>query len=259
MAGAGARFKREASRNKDYAWPKPLIPLRGRPIIEWTTRSLPLIRHRGETAAGAVPDTKLHFAILAADERSHGVSGALRALYGHGIHVKAFETQTRGNLETAFLASDGLPEDEPLLILDSDNAYDGSALPRALQAIERKPAALICWFRPFDDSPKWCFAMLRPDGTVAALREKSAEALRAGGKPMVGTFWFDSVRTFRDAAHKELESGRRTGAPGEGEFYMSQAVERLIAEGATVYGQEVGAVVPLGTPQDAEAFIARRV
>lgn len=259
MAGAGSRFKASAARNKDYALPKPLVPVLGRPILEWTTRSLPMISHRGEPAPGALPDSSLHFAILGADERSHGLSQRLRALYGPGIKPAVFEEQTRGNLETAYVASEGFAQDESLLVLDSDNAYDGSALPGALAAIARRPAALICWFQPFDESPKWCFAMLRPDGTVSALREKSAEALRAGGKPMVGTFWFDSVRTFREAARKELESGRRTGAQGQGEFYMSQALARLVEEGTAVYGHEVRSVAPLGTPQDVETFIAHRV
>ncbi|MBI4586613.1 MAG: hypothetical protein HY717_21590 [Planctomycetes bacterium] len=256
-AGSGSRFASKADQNSLYRLPKPMIPVNGRPILEWTTRSLPLIRHYGEKRPEgefAIPEERLHFAIRKTDDESHQMSSWLREIYGKKIHIEIFERLTRGNLETAYLACRRIPGSEEILILDSDNAYDGSGLLEAIRRIPSRPAALICHFRRIDGNLKWCFAVLRRDATVKALLEKDPSALEQGGQPMAGTFYFDSVNTFKEAARAVLASGRKTGAEEAQEFYMSQAVQFLIENGVRVYGHQVQNMVPLGTPEDVEVF-----
>jgi len=258
MAGEGSRFAKQASRNSDYQLPKPMIPVMGRPILEWTTRSLPFIRHFNETTGNeedVLAESKLYFAILQEHEENHGISGMLQRTYGKNINIISFEKITRGNLETGLIVSQSIPEQEELFFLDSDNAYNGSKLLSQIRS--DRPTASICCFHPFDDNPKWCFAVLNEKRKVQALLEKDPLALSQGGKPMVGIFYFESVRRFKNIANQVIASGAMTGSEKSKEFYMSQAVQHLVAKNENVYANLVEKVVPLGTPEDVESFILR--
>jgi capsule biosynthesis phosphatase len=142
--------------------------------------------------------------------------------------------------------------DYPLLILDGDNAYDGS---RILDGFDAKldaweDYAIIYYFQPTNDDSHWAFAMLRRD-RVWDIQEKNPHAPFCGGKPMVGVFFFSNVRLFLEAADTVLKRGIKTA----NEFFMSQAVKQLLDDDIPVLGQEVTDVIPLGTPQDVEQYL----
>ena len=68
-AGVGSRFITESDSNGEYLKPKPLINVLGKPIIEWTTRSLPYIPHNStprviQGEGDAININRIHFAVL---------------------------------------------------------------------------------------------------------------------------------------------------------------------------------------------------
>ena len=241
-AGKGQRFK-----DAGYDKPKPLIDVDGTPMVKRTTDSI-----RYDT------DVRLAFAVLREDIDDYDISDKLKDIYGQGIHIVEFPELTRGNLETAHKAVSHLitnghwMKDDPILILDSDNVYDGSQFWKFIDSLEHLPEdfGVICYFEPLDDKTHWCFAQLKGN-EVFNLLEKNPVALEVGGKPMVGTFYFTSAKLFMSVAGDVLTLGRIRN----GEFYMSQTMENLLEYGISVYGCRVTNVVPLGTPEDLKKFL----
>jgi len=235
MAGDGKRFI-DAGYTKTI---KPLIEVNGKTILEWTLDSIPDLSTKH----------KLNFAI----RTEHvGVEDWLKNTFGESVGIKTFETLTRGNLETAYQSCQDLFGnclDSELLILDSDNHYDGSKLLEHLRYLKQyKQAGAICCFEPVDDDNKWCFAKLREDETVMSLHEK---VFVQDSYPMVGVFYFSSTRLFVNLAREIIESNKMV----KNEFFMSQAINKLLEKRIPVYGLMVDKVVPLGTPEDLEKFI----
>src|SRR5690606_35797086 len=137
---------------------------------------------------------------------------------------------TRGNLETAIISVADLSEDEPLLILDADNRYDGSGFEDFLSSLPTNPHAVLCVFDPLDDQEKWCFASL--DETQNNLVSQISEKKKIeNGFHMMGVFFFSEKKLFQEAAEHVLKSDLRV----RNEFYMSQSIETLLKSGVAVY------------------------
>lgn len=232
--------------------PKPILPIgkAATPMVKVTTDSLPFI---DEMKQG-----KLAFAVLQEHVDKLGISEVLKSLYNEPALV-AFSHVTRGNLETAqqsvesLIAQKGWTLDEPLLILDSDNKYDGSEFAAFIEEVGKltKEFGVICYFEPIDDKTHWCFAQMN-GLEVFNLLEKYPGALDPGinGKPMVGTFYFSSTRLFLEAAVDIITEGEKS----KNEFFMSQAIAQLLNTGKSVWGCKVDNVIPLGTPEDVKNY-----
>lgn len=246
MAGRGDRFLQVAHTDPRFQVPKPLIPVKGRTILEWTMESFPYVDAR-----------QIRFAVRKDHLEDHNVEAFLKARFGERVSITSFDEITRGNLETAYIASQDMVSYEPLFILDSDNAYYHNDLLGDLLKIQDKtPSAAVCYFRAKELEPKWAFVRTNEAGFVDEIAEKDPDIIQRGGLPLVGTFYFDSVKTFRDIAYAILRKGEMSGPEGKREFFVSQAIRRMVLGGLPVLGHEVTDVVPLGTPEDVKIFEA---
>jgi len=243
MAGAGSRFEQVG-----YPFPKPLIEVNDKHIIEWTTRSLPFINHYTSTS-----EQKIIFAIRKKDEEDFQITKRLTKIYGNKIDFVVFDNLTKGNLETAFLSLNKFSKTDykkDLLILDSDNYYDGSNLINFINILKLKHDlfSVICDFDPIDNSAKWCFA-IKNGNVVKKLLEKDNRALSQNGRPMVGVFYFSQFYLFKEIAeyilNKKIDYEKE-----KKEAYMSQSIQECIDMNIPVFGLSVKDVIPLGTPQD---------
>lgn len=230
-AGEGSRFA-----NSDWRhWKKPVIPLKGKTIIKRTTDSIPIQE----------PYFNWYFAV----QTKHDLEKNLKEIYSEDINLIEFNNLTRGNLETAYNSCmSRFNKDESLLILDSDNVYDGFGLIEKFESIE--VGAAVCWFEPIDYSSKWGFAFSE-NGKLWRVSEKDPEALKYDGKPMVGTFFFSSVGLFESLAAKVLSLGFKE----KNEFFMTQAIREALIQRIPVFSYEVKDPIPLGTPEDVEKFL----
>ncbi len=236
MAGDGKRFVDAGYTEKI----KPLIEVNGKTILEWTIDSIPGLK-----------ENKLNFAIRTEHNKDNNLIEWLVTTYKK-TGLKSFDSPTRGNLETAYLSCLELFKnnlDSELLILDSDNHYDGSKLLDQLKELRQyKQAGAICCFEPQDDDNKWCFAKLKSDDTVMSIHEK---IFVQDSYPMVGVFYFSSTQLFLNLASEILKTNKMV----KNEFFMSQAINKLLEKRIPVYGIMVEKVVPLGTPEDVKKFI----
>lgn len=239
MAGDGMRFKEVG-----YPMPKPFVEVSGKYILEWTTSSIPSILHYTN-----YQNHKLFFAIRKEHDLKFEIERRIRKIYGNNVEIIKFDHLTRGGLETALLTCNNIFDGGEILFLDSDNYYNGALFEKFLADVkskEKNDFGAICYFNPLDRSSKWCFAFTKENNEVYKLSEKDDTALDAGGKPMVGVFYFSNEQLFVEAAKKVIANNEIV----KGEFYMSQAIVNLLNENKKVYGCLVDNVVPMGTPQD---------
>lgn len=255
LAGEGKRFT-----DVGITTPKPLIQINGRSILEWTTRSLPIIQHHLESIDTPIRPNQMYFAIREEHE-SLGIEAYLKDLYGDDINIISFKKTKdmiglRGNLDTALISAMTIENsDQPLLILDADNKYDHNNMIEFLnEAYDVENSMVVTCFEPLDDNSKWAFAMT--DGSIVTkIVEKDPTAIAKGGKPLVGAFWFHSTDQFIRYADFIVGNGYRSGVPGREEFYVSQVASLHATNKRPVFAHTVTNVMPLGTPEDVEIFI----
>lgn len=236
MAGRGSRFA-----GAGYTVPKPLIPVGGRPMIEWIIENVrPACAHR--------------FIFLCLAEHLDlypAVPAELRRLCP-GCEIVPVRAVTEGAACTVLLAREFIDTDAPLMIANSDQIVD-LPIDDYLAAMDapcsvRRPGGLIMTF--WSDHPKWSYCRLRDDGTVSEVVEKQVVSNEA----TVGIYNFAHGRDFVRAADAMIAADLRVN----GEFYVAPCYNQLIAEGARILtmktGREYAGMYGLGIPEDLEFF-----
>ncbi len=248
MAGRGSRFQAQADRNPEYKKPKPIIDVKGYPMIRWATGSLPFIEHPGQSidSAMAVKPHDLVFIIQKEHNENHNICAVLKKHYGDDINIITLDGFTRGAAETALKAKEFINKDEPIIITDSDHFLDGEAMAREIAA---NPGldGLIPVFEVTDGNPKWSFSKLGADGYVEEVAEKKPISDWAN----IGVYYFSSGKNFVEIAEDVIAREEYTN----GEFYLAPLYNKIIEKGGKVKLAYPKYVHGLGTPEDLEWFI----
>ena len=232
MAGRGSRFA-----SAGYTVPKPLIPVGGRPMIEWVIENIrPARAHR-------------FIFLCLAEHFDHypEVPAELRRLCP-GCEIVPVRAVTEGAACTVLLAREFIDSDAPLMIANSDQIIDLPIDEYLAAADAPDVAGLIMTF--WSDHPKWSYCRLRADGTVSEVVEKQVVSNEA----TVGIYNFARGRDFVRADDAMIAAGLRVN----NEFYVAPCYNQLIAEGARIVtmktGREYAGMYGLGIPEDLEFF-----
>jgi NDP-sugar pyrophosphorylase family protein len=232
MAGRGLRFA-----NAGYSTPKPLIPLAGRPMIEWVIENIrPQRAHR------------FIFLCLAEHLQVHPeVPAKLRQLCS-GCEIVPVATVTEGAACTVLLARKWIDSDDPLMIANSDQLVELDINKYLAAADTDGVSGLIMTF--WADHPKWSYCRLRTDGAVTEVVEKQVVSNEA----TVGIYNFRRGRNYVRAADQMIAANLRVN----NEFYVAPTYNQLIHEGARIItmktGREGSGMHGIGTPEDLEIF-----
>jgi dTDP-glucose pyrophosphorylase len=232
MAGRGSRFS-----NAGYNTPKPLIPVGGRPMIEWIIENIrPQRAHR------------FIFLCLAEHlERYPEVPAALQSLCP-GCEIVPVSQVTEGAACTVLLARQFIDSTEPLMIANSDQIVDLAINDYLAASDAPDTAGLIMTF--WSDHPKWSYCRMRDDGTVSEVVEKQVVSNEA----TVGIYNFARGGDFVRAADSMIAADLRVN----GEFYVAPCYNQLINAGDKVVtmktGREYDGMYGVGTPEDLEFF-----
>ena len=229
MAGSGRRFK-----ECGYDAPKPLIEIRGRPMIEWVVNNVrPRFDHR--------------FTFLCRQEHveAFGLRNYLQKIAPHS-NIVPVRGLTQGAACTVLLASDYFNDDHELMIANSDQYVDASIDNLIDDARHRSLGGSILTF--FSGDTKWSYAKTDGDGFVTEVAEKVPISSHA----TVGIYYYAAGKDFFRAACSMIEKDIRV----KGEFYVCPVYNELIALGHRIgiFEIEASAMHGLGTPQDLEAF-----
>lgn len=232
MAGRGSRFA-EAG----YTNPKPLIPVKGVPMIGLVIRNLtPSIKHR------------FIFVCQQSHLEQYGFDAQI-ARWTDNHEIIAIDGITEGAACTALLARDLIDNDDPLMIANSDQYVD-VAIDEYLTSMNDGSDGLIMTMTAND--PKWSFAAVDPNGYVTEIAEK----VPISDEATVGIYNFARGRDFVAGTDQMIASDKRVN----GEFYVAPVYNELIEGGAKVkihnVGSEANGMYGLGIPQDLDLFLS---
>jgi bifunctional UDP-N-acetylglucosamine pyrophosphorylase/glucosamine-1-phosphate N-acetyltransferase len=146
-AGLGTRL-----RPYTLQTPKPMLPIRGRPILDWALGALPRAVDRVVVVVHYLADQ---------------VEAYLKTQHHVAEWVTVTQTEPRGTGDALCGCRDRIHSD-PFLVLNGDDLYGAADL----EALARSPAGLLV--HPVDEPRRFGIAFLRPDGTLERLVEKPA-------------------------------------------------------------------------------------
>lgn len=234
MAGRGSRFAREG-----YDLPKPLIPVRGHPMIQVVIANLrPATPHR------------FHFLILREHDETYGLADRLRG-WAPGCSIRFVDEVTEGAACTVLLARDAIDSADPLMIANCDQYIDASIDDYLAGMQDADGLIMTMWA----DDDKWSFVRRDDTGRVVEVVEKVVVSDEA----TVGIYNFARGADFVRGADAMIAADERVN----GEFYVAPVYTALAGQGAEIRCHSIGRVGAgmhgIGVPDDLKAFEASPV
>ncbi|MEK7616877.1 MAG: sugar phosphate nucleotidyltransferase [Patescibacteria group bacterium] len=245
MAGKGSRFSDAAHLNSEYKKPKPLISIKGKPMIVWAIESLKKFNPKPQD---------LIFICRQDHEDDFQISRSLKDLFGDQIKIVLIAQITKGAAETVLKAKEYISSDEDIIVSDSDHYFDGSFLYNKVSGKDSETEGVIPVFKPPDKDPKWSFSLVEKGDTVTAVGEKDKELAAKGAYANIGGYYFTHGNVFVKEVEGAILENDLTGDEGKKEFYVAPIYQRLISKGKKIIAAITPNVWGLGTPKDVEYF-----
>jgi len=190
-AGLGTRLRPHTEKT-----PKPLLAVRGRPILDWTLGALPAAVDR---------------VVVVVHYLGEQVEAYLKSQTRVREHAVVWQHTPRGTGD-ALLHCKGHLRGGPFLVMNGDDLFGAADLARLV----RHPAAMLC--HQVDRPRKFGIAFLKEDGTLRELIEKPA--IDGTQLANTGAYVFPE-----DVFDNELTLSPR------GEYEITQYVSALAATG----------------------------
>lgn len=231
MAGAGSRFA-----NAGYTFPKPLIEVKGKPMIQVVVENL---------TPKNTTDYKFTFIV----QREHAQKYELKALLNliaPNCNVVMIDGLTKGAACTMLLASEYIDNDDELLMANSDQFIVGGISDYLDFSQNNSFDGTIMSFKA--THPKWSFARLDENGNVEEVAEKKPISNIA----TVGLYFFKRGADFVRGAKAMIAKNITTN----GEFYVCPVYNEMILEDKIIKTFDIGdRMHGIGTPEDLNLFL----
>jgi len=210
IAGRDPLFKEE-----EFAFPKPLIDIINKPMIEHTINNFKHLR---------IP---IHFTFIVQDElcRLFSLDNILKLLTeGFDCTIIRLAQPTQGAICSSLMAIDAIDPDEDLLISNSDHIFrmDLNHILKGFAASDDDVGLVT-----FDSShPRWSYVQTDETGAVIETSEKKVISRQA----IAGLYYFKKGEDFIEAAKQVVLNGVKVNNA----YYISQAVNELILKGKSI-------------------------
>jgi HAD superfamily hydrolase (TIGR01509 family) len=226
MAGAGSRFAKAG-----YTFPKPLIDVNGKPMIQVVVDNLGL-------------EANFIFCVQK-DHRAQYNLDTMLGLIAPGCKIVEVDGITEGAACTALLAKEYIDNDNPLFFANSDQFVEWTPLEFMYTMQETVADGGIVTFKA--THPKWSFAKVGEDGLVEVVAEKNPISDNA----TVGYYYWRKGSDFIKYAEQMIEKNIRVN----NEFYVCPVFNEAIEDGKAIRSYQASGMWGLGTPEDLEHFI----
>jgi HAD superfamily hydrolase (TIGR01509 family) len=226
MAGAGSRFAAAG-----YTFPKPLIEVNGKPMIQVVAENL---------------NVDAHFIYIVQKEHYDKYNlKQLLNLISPGCDIVQVNSLTEGAACTTLLAKELINNDEPLLMANSDQYVEWNSNECLYAFTADGVDGGIVTFRA--THPKWSFAKLGDDGFVTEVAEKNPISDIA----TVGIYYWKKGSDYVKYAEQMIEKNIRTN----GEFYVCPVFNEAIGDGKKIRVKDIPKMWGIGTPEDLNYFL----
>ena len=224
MAGAGSRFEKAG-----YTFPKPLIEVHGKPMIQKVVENLNL---KGR-----------YIFIVQKEHYERYALNYLLPLIAPGCEIVQVDQMTEGAACTTLLAKKFIDNDAPLVTANSDQFIefeDGWQN----DLLSSKDGHILTFKATH---PKWSFAKVS-DGLVSEVAEKKPISDTA----TVGVYHWSKGSDYVKYAEQMIAKDIRVN----NEFYVCPVFNEAIQDGKSIGTIPVKRMWGLGTPEDLRTFLS---
>jgi dTDP-glucose pyrophosphorylase len=226
MAGAGSRFQQAG-----YTFPKPLIDVRGKPMIQVVAENLNI-------------DATFIYVVQKEHREKYNLDTLLN-LITPNCKIVEVNGMTEGAACTTLLAKEHINTDEPLLMANSDQFVEWDSNEFMYKMVEQNLDGGIVTFRA--THPKWSFAKVDSQGYVTEVAEKNPISDIA----TVGIYYWKRGSDYVKFAEQMIEKNIRVN----NEFYVCPVFNQALESGLKVKPFDVPKMWGLGTPEDLKYFL----
>lgn len=221
MAGAGKRFA-----DAGYIFPKPLIEINNKPMIQWVIESLNL-------------KANYIFIIQKEHQEKYNVKSVLNILQP-GCKIIELDHVTKGAACTTLLAKKYIDNSNPLIIANSDQYIKWNSSKVLYDINTKNLDGAILTFESIH--PKWSYAKCDEDGFVTEVAEKKVISRNA----TVGIYYWKHGSDYVSSAVKMIKKKITVN----NEFYVCPTYNEFLAKNKKVKIFNVEKMYGIGTPDD---------
>ena len=226
MAGAGSRFQQAG-----YTFPKPLIDVRGKPMIQLVVENL---------------NIKANYVYVVQKEHREKYNlDTLLNLITPNCKIVEVNELTEGAACTALLAKEHINKDTPLFFANSDQFVEWDSNEFLYKMNETNADGGIVSFRA--THPKWSFAKVDEKGLVTEVAEKNPISDIA----TVGYYYWKKGSDFVKYAEDMIEKDIRVN----NEFYVCPVFNQAIEDNIEIRTFDIPKMWGLGTPEDLKYYL----
>jgi len=226
MAGAGSRFEQAG-----YTFPKPLIDVKGRPMIQVVTDNLNIKAN--------------YIYVVQKEHREKYNLDTLLNLITPGCKIVETQGVTEGAACTALLAKEYIDNDSPLFFANSDQFVEWDSTEFLYKMNETDSDGGIVTFKA--THPKWSFAKLNDKGVVTEVAEKKPISDIA----TVGFYYWKKGSDFVKYAEEMIDENIRVN----NEFYVCPVFNQAINDNKIIRTFNIEKMWGLGTPEDLKNYL----
>lgn len=226
MAGAGSRFEKAG-----YTFPKPLIDVAGKPMIQAVVENL---------------NIDAHFIFIVQREHYDKYNlGHLLNLIAPNCDIIQIDGITEGAACTTLLAKELIDSDKHLVMANSDQIVEWDSNEFMYSMISEGVDGGILSFT--STHPKWSFARLGEDGFVAEVAEKKPISDIA----TVGIYYWKRGSDYVKYAEQMIEKNIRVN----NEFYVCPVFNEAIGDQKKIRVYPIEKMWGVGTPEDLQNYL----
>ena len=227
LAGAGSRFS-----EKGYVFPKPLVEIKGKPMIEVVVNNLNI-------------DANFIFIVQKKHIEQYNIDKMLTLIKSNSKVVE-IDGLTEGAACTTLLAKEYIDSEDPLLISNSDQFINWNPREMMYSFTSKDFDGGILTFKA--SHPKWSYAKVDEDNMVTEVAEKNPISDNA----TVGVYYWKHGSDYVKYAEQMIEQNKRVN----NEFYVCPVYNEAIADDKRITIGEVEKMWGIGTPEDLDSFLA---
>lgn len=228
MAGAGSRFAQAG-----YTFPKPLIPVNGKPMIQVVVENLGV-------------EANFIYVVQKEHREKFNLDTMLELITAGQCTVIEVDGITEGAACTALLAKEFIDNDDPLFFANSDQFVEWRPIDFLYKMQEQQADGGIVTFK--DTHPKWSFAKVDEETNMVT---EVAEKNPISDNATAGYYYWKRGSDFVKYAERMIEKDIRVN----NEFYVAPVYNQAIEDGRAIRIFEADKMWGLGTPEDLDYYL----
>lgn len=229
MAGAGSRFEKAG-----YTFPKPLIDVNGKPMIQVVVDNLNL-------------DANFIYVVQKSHREKYNLDTLLNLITPNCTIIEV-DGITEGAACTALMAKDLINNDNPLFFANSDQYVEWNSNEFMYKMQETNFDGGIVTFK--STHPKWSFVKLDENNFASMVAEKNPISDLA----TVGYYFWKSGADFVKYAEQMINNNIRVN----NEFYVCPVFNEAINDGKKIITFNASKMWGIGTPEDLDLFLRKK-